>query len=194
MVEVGAAASAITAGQVVAYPTETYYGLAVDALDEQALARLAALKGRGAEKAFSLLVAHRGMLSQVCGHISDLAESLIRQHWPGPLTLALPARPGLPASIVCDGFVAVRMSPHPLAQALVGAVGRPITATSANPAAAAPPCTASAVAAYFAASDCLILDGGTTPGGRPSTLARVSGDRLEILRAGAVALTGSSVG
>jgi L-threonylcarbamoyladenylate synthase len=188
VVDVAAAAAAIMAGQVVAYPTETFYGLAVDALNEEALARLTAIKGRGVEKAFSMLVADRAMLSMVSGELSDLAEGLIRQHWPGPLTLALAARPGLPAKIVSDGFVAVRVSPHPLAQALVAAVGRPITATSANPAGAAPPCTADGVAAYFSASDCVILDGGTTPGGRPSTLARVRGDRLEILRAGAVDL------
>jgi L-threonylcarbamoyladenylate synthase len=186
VVDVATAAASLAAGQVVAYPTETFYGLAVDALDEDALARLASLKGREVEKAFSLLVADRNMLSMVCGDVSALAESLMRQHWPGPLTLALPARPGLPPKIVSDGFVAVRISPHPLAQALVTAVGRPITATSANPAGAAPPRTADEIASYFPACDCVILDGGTTPGGRPSTLARVRGDQLEILRVGAV--------
>jgi L-threonylcarbamoyladenylate synthase len=188
VVDVATAAAALAAGQVVAYPTETFYGLAVDALDEDALARLARIKGREAEKAFSLLVADRHMLSMVCSDVSALAESLIRQHWPGPLTLALPARPGLPPKIVADGFVAVRISPHPLAQALVAALGRPLTATSANPAGAAPPRTADEVASYFPAHDCVILDGGTTTGGLPSTLARVCGDRLEILRLGTVAL------
>jgi L-threonylcarbamoyladenylate synthase len=121
-----------------------------------------------------------------------LAERLMAQHWPGSLTLALPARPGLPASIVTDGCVAVRMSPHPLAQALVGAAGRPLTATSANnPAGAAPPRTASEVAAYFSSPRLLILDGGTTPGGQPSTLARVRGESVEILRQGAVVLAGA---
>jgi L-threonylcarbamoyladenylate synthase len=113
------------------------------------------------------------------------------QHWPGPLTLALPARPGLPASIVADGCVAVRVSPNPLAQALVVAAGRPITATSANPAGSPPPRTVSEVAAYFAPENCLILDGGITPGGQPSTLVRVRGERVEILRQGAVVLAGS---
>jgi len=189
VVDIAVAAAAITAGRVVAYPTETFYGLAVDALSEEALSRLAALKGRGAEKAFSLLVADRNMLSTLCREISDLAEELIRQHWPGPLTLALPARPVLPSSIVSDGYVAVRISPNPLAQALVTAAGRPITATSANPAGAPPPQSADEVAAYFPAPSCLILNGGTTPGGRPSTLARVQGNHLEILRDGAVTLT-----
>ena len=188
MVDVAAAAAAIVRGEVVAFPTETFYGLAVDALNEAALARLRALKGRETEKAFSLLISSREMLSSLCSEISPLAERLLAQHWPGPLTLALPARPGLPAAIVADGCVAVRVSPHPLAQALVVALGRPITATSANPAGAPPSRTASEVAVYFAAPICSILDGGATPGGRPSTLARVRGERVEILRRGAVVL------
>jgi L-threonylcarbamoyladenylate synthase len=189
VVDVAAAAAAILRGEAVAYPTETFYGLAVDALNEAALAGLRVLKGRAAEKAFSLLVSGREMLATLCSEISPLAERLMAQHWPGPLTLALPARSGLPASIVADGCVAVRVSPNPLAQALVVAAGCPITATSANPAGSPPPRTAAEVAAYFAPQSCLILDGGTTPGGRPSTLARVRGDSVEILRQGAVVLT-----
>ena len=186
MVDVAAAAAAIGRGEVVAFPTETFYGLAVDALNEAALARLRVLKGREAEKAFSLLVSGRAMLASLCSEISPLAERLMAQHWPGPLTLALPARPGLPTSIVADGCVAVRVSPHSLAQALVVAAGCPLTATSANPAGAAPPRTAREVAVYFGYSSCLILDGGTTPGGQPSTLARVRGEQVAILRQGEV--------
>jgi L-threonylcarbamoyladenylate synthase len=191
VVDVAAAAAAIGRGEVVAFPTETFYGLAVDALNEAALAKLRALKGREAEKAFLLLISGREMLSSLCSEVSPLAESLMAQHWPGPLTLALPARPGLPAAIVADGCVAVRVSPHPLAQALVVALGRPITATSANPAGATPSRTASEVAAYFGSPTCLILDGGATPGGQPSTLARVRGEHVEILRQGAVVLAGA---
>ena len=192
MVDVATAAAAILRGEVVAYPTETFYGLAVDALNEAALSKLRALKGRAAEKAFSLLVSGHEMLSALCSGISPLAERLMAQHWPGPLTLALPARPGLPASIVADGYVAVRLSPNPFAHALVASAGRPITATSANPAGLPPPRTAVEVAAYFAPESCLILDGGTTPGGQPSTLARVCEERVEILRQGAVVLVGVS--
>jgi L-threonylcarbamoyladenylate synthase len=190
VVDVAAAAAAIGRGELVAFPTETFYGLAVDALNEAALARLRVLKGREAEKAFSLLVSGRAMLASLCSEISPLAERLMAQHWPGPLTLALPARPGLPTSIVADGCVAVRVSPHSLAQALVVAAGCPITATSANPAGAAPPRTAREVAVYFGSLRFLILDGGATPGGQPSTLARVRGEQVEILRQGAVVLAG----
>ena len=190
MVDVRAAAAAIARGEVVAFPTETFYGLAVDALNETALDRLRVLKGREAEKAFSLVVSGRAMLESLCLEVSPMAQRLMAQHWPGPLTLALPARPGLPTSIVADRCVAVRVSPHPLAHALVLAAGRPITATSANPAGALPPRTASEVAAYFAPPNCLILDGGTTPGGQPSTLARVRDERVEVLRQGAIIVAG----
>jgi L-threonylcarbamoyladenylate synthase len=183
---IGPAAAAIARGEIVAYPTETFYGLAVDAFDCEALARLRDLKGRGVEKAFSVLVADRRMLDRLCVNISSAAEALMARHWPGPLTLALPARPGLPESLVLDGCVAVRISPNPLAQALVVAAG-PITATSANPAGAPAPTTAAGVAAYFP-SGCYILDGGTTPGGAASTLARVRDDRIEVLRPGPVTL------
>ena len=90
MVDVAAATAAIIRGEIVAYPTETFYGLAVDAVDEGALARLCVLKGREAEKAFPLLVSGREMLSSLCSEVSPLAERLMAQHWPGPLTLALP--------------------------------------------------------------------------------------------------------
>ncbi len=184
---VAQAAAAIAQGQIVAYPTETFYGLAVGAFDLKALARLRELKGRGVEKAFSVLVADRRMLDLLCAEISPTAEALMARHWPGPLTLALPARPGLPEAIVLDGCVAVRMSPHPLAQALVAVAAQPITATSANPAGAPAPTTAAGVAAYFPAG-CHLLDGGSTPGGAASTLARVREDRIEILRPGPVRL------
>jgi L-threonylcarbamoyladenylate synthase len=114
------------------------------------------------------------------------ARRLMAAHWPGPLTLALPARPGLPAGLVADGCVAVRESPHPLARALVEGLGRPITATSANPGGAAPPTAPAGVRAHFG-DRCLLLDGGETAGGRPSTLVRVRGGApIEILRHGAI--------
>jgi len=180
------AARAIRRGEVVAFPTETYYGLAVAALDAATLDRLFMLKGRSAEKASALLVADLTMFAELCLEIPARAQKLAAAHWPGPLTIALLARPGLPASIVRDGYVAARVSSQPLAAALVAAVGRPITSTSANPAGARPARTAAEVAAYFTDTDLQILDGGQTPGGPASTLVRVHGDTMEILRRGAV--------
>jgi L-threonylcarbamoyladenylate synthase len=183
--DIHAAAAALARGEVVGFPTETFYGLGADALSAAALDGLRALKGRGVEKAISLLV-NESMLDSLVAEISPRARALMAAHWPGPLTLALPARPGLPEGLVSDGCVAVRWSPHPVAQALVAALGRPITATSANPAGASPPTTAAGVRAYF--PDCVVVDGGETPGGKPSTLARVRGDVVEVLRPGAIAI------
>jgi L-threonylcarbamoyladenylate synthase len=186
---VAAALAALRRGEVVAFPTETYYGLAVDALAPAALYALMALKGRAADKVVALIVADRAMVDLVCVEVPAVAERLMAAHWPGPLTLALPARPGLPVGLVSDGFVAMRASPHPLAQALVQGLGRPITATSANRAGEPPARTAAAVRAAFPHA-CFVLDGGETPGGAASTLVRVRGEALEVLRRGAIDVTG----
>ena len=190
LLDLAAAAAAIARGDVVAYPTETFYGLAVAALDEAALARLLAVKGRGAEKTTSVIVADAAMAVGLCAEVPPIAARLMAAFWPGPLTLALPARAGLPAALVGDGCVAMRVSPHPLAAALVAACGGPITATSANPAGQPPARTIDEVAAAFPAgahaAGPWLLDGGTTAGGAPSTLVRVRGARWEVLRAGVI--------
>ncbi|HEY2730172.1 MAG TPA: L-threonylcarbamoyladenylate synthase [Polyangia bacterium] len=184
--ELAVAVVALRRGEIVAYPTETFYGLAVDARDELALARLRELKGRG-EKAFSVLVVGAEMLQLLCEPPSPRARALIERYWPGALTLALPARLNVPAALVADGCVAVRESPHPLARALVRAFRGPITATSAN-LPGAPPATTPAEVEAALGGRCVVLPGGKTPGGAPSTLARVRGNRIEVLREGAVIL------
>ena len=113
------AAASIRRGEIVAFPTETYYGLAVDGLDGAALERLFALKGREGEKTSALLVADLAMFAELCAEVPARARELVAAHWPGPLTLALPARADLPVRIVRDGFVAARVSSHPVAHALV---------------------------------------------------------------------------
>jgi L-threonylcarbamoyladenylate synthase len=185
--EIVFAVEALRRGEIVAFPTETFYALGVDALDELALARLRLLKGRK-EKAISVLVDGPEMLARLCSKVPPRAAELMRGHWPGALTLALPARRGLPAPLVSEGCIAVRQSPHPTAQALVARFGRPITATSANRAGEPPATTAEAVDETFEGR-CRVLHGGTTPGGQPSTLARVRGDKVEILRRGAIDLS-----
>jgi L-threonylcarbamoyladenylate synthase len=184
--ELALAVVALRRGEIVAYPTETFYGLGVDAADELALARLRELKGR-AEKAFSVLVVGPEMLERLVEPPGAKARALMERYWPGALTLALPALPGVPDALVADGCVAVRESPHPLARALVRAFGGPITATSANLAGAPPATTPDEVTAGLHGR-CAVLPGGTTPGGAPSTLARVRGNRIEVLRLGAVTI------
>jgi L-threonylcarbamoyladenylate synthase len=182
--EIVFAVAALRRGEVIAYPTETFYGLGVDALDELALARLRALKGRD-RKAISVLVDGPAMLESICREVSPLARELMRRHWPGALTIALPARRDLPAALIDDGCVAVRQSSHPTAQALVSQLGRPLTATSANRAGEAPASSDEAAEEIFGGR-CRIVHGGATAGGAPSTLVRVRGAKLEILRRGAI--------
>jgi L-threonylcarbamoyladenylate synthase len=178
-----AAAAVLRAGGVVALPTESSYGLAVDALDEGALARLAEVKRRE-RKVPPILIAGEAMLARLIEEVPAAARALIARHWPGPLTLALPARAGLPAAIVEAGFVGVRESPHPVAAALVRAFGGPITATSANPS-GAPPAFDAPAAALDGVE--LVLDGGRAPGAPPSTVARVHPDgRVELVRPGPI--------
>jgi L-threonylcarbamoyladenylate synthase len=177
-------ALALARGEVVAIPTETYYGLAA-ALRDDAIARVLALKGRDAARTLSVLITP-AMLPSLVAEISPTAQALIAKHWPGPLTLALPARAGLPEALVQEGCVAVRVSPDATARAIVERFGAPVTATSANPS-GQPPCrTAAEVQAYF--PDLLIAGEGPTPGGAPSTLARVVGDRVTVLRPGPIVL------
>jgi L-threonylcarbamoyladenylate synthase len=181
-----AALAVLRAGGVVAMPTESSYGLAVDALDERALVRLAEVKRRPIDKPPPILIADEAMLERLVAHVPAPARALMARHWPGPLTLVLPAREGLPSAIVSEGSVGARLSPHPIATALVRAFGGPLTATSANLAGAAPALTAEAAALEGVA---LVLDGGAAEGAPPSTVARLFPDgRIEILRRGPVTL------
>jgi L-threonylcarbamoyladenylate synthase len=183
--EITFAAEALRRGEVVAYPTETFYGLGVNALDELALARLRHLKGRDANKPISVLVSGPEMLDRLCKTLPPLARRLIAAYWPGPLTLALPARKDLPRALVSEGCVAVRESSHPTAEALVNAFGNPVTTTSANPGGEPPATTPEQVEEMFEGR-CRVIHGGVTMGGAPTTLARVRGGKVEILRQGAL--------
>jgi L-threonylcarbamoyladenylate synthase len=181
------AAAALARGAVVAFPTETFYGLAVPALDAGAVARLCALKGRDPAQAIPVLVDSVAMLERLVVEVPPAARALIARHWPGALTLVLPARPGVPAPLVSDHGVGARISSHAVATALVTACGAPLTATSANPTGQPPARTAAEVRAAFGDA-VYVLDGGTTAGGPPSTVACFEGERVVVIRAGAVSL------
>jgi L-threonylcarbamoyladenylate synthase len=185
--KIAAAVAALGRGEIVAYPTETFYGLGVSALDERALARLRECKGRS-EKAFSVLVIGTEMIERFCcSPLPPRAVTLMERYWPGPLTIALPARDNVPGGLVLDGCVALRESSHEVARALVSAFGAPITATSANLDGQPPATTPEEVEAALGRC-CVVLHGGSTKGGAPSTLVRVRGNRIEVLRPGAVDL------
>jgi len=176
----------LRAGGAVAFPTETFYGLAAAALDPASVKRIFALKGRPDSKPLLVLVDSIAMAETVA-HVGHAARALMDRYWPGALTLVLPARAIVPPDVTAGtGTLGVRMSSHPIACGLVRALGEPVTAPSANPAGFEPPTTAHAVVAYFAEGLELVLDGGPTAGGMPSTVLDLTVDPPKIVRQGAV--------
>jgi L-threonylcarbamoyladenylate synthase len=176
----------IHSGGMVALPTETYYGLGVDPFASRAVDRLIAVKGRPDGKPILVLIGHRSQLSSLVQDLPPLATALMDLFWPGPLTILFPALPILPPQLTGGtGTVGVRLtSCEPLAR-LLQAVG-PLTGTSANRAGGLPFCTASAVQEVLGCDLDLILDGGRTPGGLPSTV--VDGwHGAGVIREGAIA-------
>ena len=126
-------------------------------------------------------------MAESVAEVSPAARALMARHWPGALTLVMPARPRVPDGITAGtGTVGVRMSPHAVARGIVEALGGPVTAPSANPAGAQPPTIAAEVLRHFASGIDLVLDGGPTTGGPPSTVLDVTVDPPRVLRAGAV--------
>lgn len=185
------AAEALGRGQVVCFPTETTYGLAVDIRDRAALARLAAIKGRDASSPFGLIAPTVEVAIALAREWPAKAEALARKHWPGPLTLIVPARDDLPAEIVGpSGGVGIRVSSHPWASAIATAHGVAITATSANPAGQPPALSVAAARAYFGSDVDLYVDGGPCESVSASTVARIEPDgSVTVLRQGVLALS-----
>jgi L-threonylcarbamoyladenylate synthase len=184
---IAAAAEVVRAGGLVAFPTETVYGLGADALSGAAVARIFAAKGRPAENPVIVHVPGRAELDGVAAAVAPAAEALIARFWPGPLTLVLPRCTGVP-DVVTAGrdTVAVRAPAHPVAAALLAAAGRPIAAPSANPSGRVSPTTADHVVAGLGECDAVLLDGGPCAVGIESTVVDVSGDLPVLLRPGAV--------
>jgi L-threonylcarbamoyladenylate synthase len=180
----------LRAGGLVAFPTETFYGLGAHALDEAAVTRVFQAKGRPADKPLLVLVDSLAMVERVAREVPARARRLMDRYWPGPLTLVLAAHPSLPTALTAGtGTIGVRLSGHPVARALVAALGAPVTAPSANPHGATGPRTADEVLAALGVHVDLVLDGGVTPGGPPSTVLDLTRTPGVVLRAGAVAPT-----
>ncbi len=182
------AGALIRAGELVAFPTETVYGLGADATNGEAVARIFAAKGR---PRFNPLIVHVASLAEAVtlAEFPDLARRLAETFWPGPLTIVVPRRQdsGL-ADLVTAGLetVALRMPAHPIAVALIAAAGRPLAAPSANRSGHVSATCAGHVAADFGDKVAMILDGGDTQHGLESTVVTVDGDRIVLLRPGAV--------
>lgn len=182
------AAQIVLSGGVLAFPTETFYGLAALASDREAVQRVYVLKRRPPDKSLSILIADLAELENWVATIPTEAYHLMVRFWPGPLTLVFAATEYLPTNLTANtGKVGVRISANPIAHALVRAVGAPITATSANRS-GEPSCRSSAeVLAQLGADLEAVLDAGLTPGGKVSTIADVSTRPPRILRTGAIA-------
>lgn len=180
------AAAVLRRGGLVAYPTETFYGLGALASDRRALARLAEAKLRPEGKPLPLLAADRLQVDLVA-ELGRTAERLAARFWPGPLTLVLRARAGLDEAITAGaGTVGVRVPGSAVARRLAAAAGGAIVSTSANLSGEPPPADARALSARLRARIDHVLDAGPTPGGLPSTVVDVTGEGVRLVRAGAV--------
>ena len=155
---VAQAARVLANGGVVAFPTETFYGLGVAAMDAAAVRRLFALKGRPESRPILVLVDDPARVDALA-EVPDAARTLMARHWPGALTLVLRARPGVPAELTAGtGTIGVRQPAHAVARALVTALDMPVTAPSANLTGEAPPTTAKEVLRVFEDKVDLVLD------------------------------------
>lgn len=181
------AAAVLRAGGLVAFPTETVYGLGADALNAESVERIFTVKGRPADNPLIVHIASQNEFTAVAGHVSPLAWALAAKFWPGPLTLVVEAAPTLPA-VTTGGLatVAVRVPDHPLALALLDAAGVPIAAPSANRSGRPSPTTAAHVIDELGSQVDIVLDGGPCQLGVESTVVDARGDRPVVLREGAV--------
>jgi len=183
-----AAARCLGAGGLVAFPTETVYGLGADATNGKAVARLYAAKGR---PSFNPLIAHVASLTEACAlaRFDDTARRLAEAFWPGPLTLVLPKAEGCPVSDLASAgldSIAVRVPDHPVAHALLAAFGGPVVAPSANRSGHVSPTTAAHVLADLRGKIDLVVDGGPTSVGVESTIVACLGEPT-LLRPGGLA-------
>jgi L-threonylcarbamoyladenylate synthase len=181
------AASILALGGLVAFPTETVYGLGADGLNPEAVSRIYAAKGRPATNPMILHVADVASALPLVVRWPETARTLAERYWPGPLTLVLPASEAVPSIVRAGGpTVALRCPAHPVAQALLRAMGRPLAAPSANRSQHLSPTLAEHVAASLGEAVDLILDGGPTQAGLESTILDLSGNRPRILRPGPI--------
>lgn len=181
------AVAALRAGEVVVYPTETFYGIGADPLAPEALERIFEIKGRDAAKTMALIAHDDAAAFALAREVPQIARKLARAFWPGPMTLVMSARDGLPAALVgAGGGVGVRVSSHPVARALARGLGHAITATSANRSGEAPAKTLAEAQAALGDKVKVLVEGGTLAGGAPSTVVECDREGWRILRAGVI--------
>ncbi len=185
--DIAAAAALLRAGGLVAFPTETVYGLGAHALDERAVRRVFEVKGRPADNPLIVHVASTDAVDAVAVSMTSTARRLAERYWPGPLTLVLDARPEVPAVTRGGrGTIAVRVPAHPLALELLQAAGVPVAAPSANRSGRPSPTTAAHVRADLGDTVDMVLDGGPCALGLESTVVDARGPVPVVLREGSI--------
>lgn len=172
-------------GGLVAFPTDTVYGLAALPFNDEYVEGLFSAKGRNNTRAIGILIGDYEDLDKIVEHFDEIAERLAHWFWPGPLTLVVKKRPSLPKVLSPDNTIGIRMPDHPLALALLRKIG-PLAVTSANISGQANTNTAEEVIEQLNGRVHLILDGGRSSGGVPSTVVDCTAPSLEILREGPV--------
>ena len=186
--EIQSALEILQSGGLVAFPTDTVYGLGALAFDNNAIESIYTAKDRPIEKAIPILIGDLIDLDQVAVDIPDMALHFAARFWPGPLTCIVPKKLTLPLAVSATATVAVRIPDHSDARALLRAAG-PMAVTSANISGGASPSTAQEVYDQLKGRIPLILDGGKTQGGIPSTLVDCTGEKPVVLREGPISLS-----
>ena len=185
--DIGKAAEILKRGGLVAFPTDTLYGLGAHAFIGKAVERVYKVKGRPYQKPIPLLIGSLDDLALLTDDFPEVAARLARAFWPGALTLVVKSSARVPGRITGGGdTVAVRMPAHPVARELIIQLGAPITGTSANKTGGPDPATATEVRKQLGRLVDLIIDGGACPAGQPSTVVDVTAERPVLLRQGAV--------
>jgi L-threonylcarbamoyladenylate synthase len=173
----------LRAGGLVAFPTDTVYGVGALVFDEKVVESIYAAKERPVEKAIPVLIGDAEDLINVAEEVTALASKLVARFWPGPLTVLVPKKPSIPQVVSATSTVGVRVPDHEVARALLRLTG-PMAVTSANISSQPSPTTAEDVEAQLGGRIAMIIDGGKTPGGIPSTLVDCTGSEIQILREG----------
>lgn len=177
----------ITEGKTIAFPTETFYALGVSAYNEEALKKVFAIKGRDYDKPLPILIEGKAMLKEVVAEVPAIATTLMREFWPGGLSLIFKASPKIPSLVTAyTDTVAVRNPSHPVARILVKAAKCPLTATSANLSGQKSCSSAGEVAESIGSLVDLIIDGGQTEGLLPSTIVDLTTTPPKITREGII--------
>ncbi len=180
------AAATLARGELVVAPTDTVYGVVCSPFDAATIERIFAAKQRPSEKAIPVLLADIEDVLRLASHISPSAQKLAACFWPGPLTMILPKRQGLPSNLSAYPTIGLRVPDHDGCRAFIRAAGGAIAATSANRSGAANPTTVEEAAAQLGETVAMYLNGGKTAGDTPSTVVSLEGDTLTVLRQGLI--------